>query len=214
MALVGVGLTLLTHREVDAETWGYWMFARIFSDTGTFVTPDRSPLYTLYLNAFLWLGYSGAAMAEHVVTSLAILGAITGFFRRYLGLGIALLAALLWLPFLQASSPPVQGLALACSLWSLVLRRREKESTALAGSYALLAVAYMLRPSYLIFIVLFATWDLFRLVRTQGARDLVLSIRTRAVSIWPVVPVIALLLWFSLAQSGHQWNNANFASST
>ena len=72
----------------------------------------------------------------------------------------------------------------------------------------------MLRPSYLIFIVLFATWDLFRLVRTQGARDLVLSIRTSAVSIWPVVPVIALLLWFSLAQSGHQWNNANFASST
>jgi hypothetical protein len=52
-AAVALGMfafTLLSRQEISGETWGYWFFARYFAETGDFISADRSPLYTLYLN--------------------------------------------------------------------------------------------------------------------------------------------------------------------
>ena len=147
-------LTFFTRQEISGETWGYWFFARLFAETGEFVAPDRSPLYILYLNGFRWLGYPLSVTAEHFVTGLFVIFGIVAMFRSHLGLGLAIFAALLWYPYLQFAEPPLQQMALACSLWGLVVRRATGVRTGLGPSYALFLAAYMFRSSYVVLILL------------------------------------------------------------
>ena len=63
-------LSLLKHWEVTNESWGYWYFSKVFLDTGKFVNFDRSPIYTVYLSLFVWLGYPLSYILEYIVTTL------------------------------------------------------------------------------------------------------------------------------------------------
>ena len=40
-----VSLSMLNRWEMTAEAWGYWFFARIFSETGMFMIPDPEVLF-------------------------------------------------------------------------------------------------------------------------------------------------------------------------
>lgn len=215
-AIVAVlGVSALTHWEPSGETWGYWYFARVFAESAQFAIPDRGPLYTLYLNGFRWLGYPTSVIVEFLVTSTIAVAALVGLLRRYLGLGVAVFAALLWVPFLETSEPPVQKLALACSCWAVVARGAVESRTRfrLVLSYAVLGLGYMFRATHAIFIVVFATWDALRLLREGGVRALGPAMRPRWGD-WPVGVVIVLSIWFALMQSPNPWNNAWFASTT
>ena len=120
--IIVVCLTMFSSWEMGGETWCYWYFARVFAETGGFIVPDRSPLYTLYLNLFTWLPYPASVTAEYLVTTSITVIALVAFFRSYLGIWLALLAACIWIPYLQMNEPPVQKLALASSLVAVLLR--------------------------------------------------------------------------------------------
>lgn len=210
-------LTLFTHQEISGETWGYWFFARVLSESGEFVAPDRSPLYTLYLSGFRWLGYPLAVTVEQVVSGVVVVLAIITLLRRDLGLGVAVIGGLVWLPFLQFAEPPLQKLGLACIIWGLVARRSTNPRFALTASYLLFFVAYLSRPTFAVFILLFAAWDIWRVVRGGMGRDLLDSVRSRKSILTlglPLVLVIASLSWFGLSQSSHRWNTPGFATTT
>lgn len=173
--MAGVGLSSFSHWEPGGETWGYWYFARVFVESEKFIIPERSPLYTLYLNGFRWLDYPASVTVEYLVTSCIVAIALAVLFRPYLGLGVAVFAALLWVPFLQRSDPPVQGLALACSCLAIAARSAGNDRFRLALSYALLGLAYMFRHTYILVVLLFLARDTVRVVRSSGRESFFLD---------------------------------------
>lgn len=213
MAIVGgVALSTFNRWEPSGETWGYWFFARLFAESGSFVIPDRSPLYTLYLNGFRWLGYPEMVIIEYIVTSSIAVLALVILLRPYLGLRLSVFAVLLWIPFLQVSEPPVQTLALACSCFAIVARRTESSRFRSSVSYTLLGFAYMFRSTYIIMILLFAAWDVLKILKKRKVR--LAELRPRLSTDWPVLCFAVLFIWFLVMQSPHAWNNAWFASTT
>lgn len=203
----GISLTLFNHWEISGETWLYWLFARIFAESGRFIILDRSPLYTLYLSGFRWLGYPDCVTAEYLVTSFIVVAGMVALFKPYIGLGLSVFGALLWMPFLQVAEPPVQKMALACSCWGLVARRGQGDRFGLALFYALFTAAYMFRSTYVIPIVVFAGYDILQVLRRRGIKGLTSAIRPN-IKDWPVGIVVGLLVWFLMMQSPHPWNNA------
>jgi len=237
IAAAAIVLSLFTHSPVSDENWGYWLFARIFADTGEFITPDRSPLYTVYLNGFRWIGYPGAVAVEYLVTTTIVTFAFVGLFRKYLGLPMAVFTAILWIPFLQQAAPAVQPLALACSFWAMALRRSENSKTGWAGAYALFALATMFRFSYVIFILLYGLWDVYKVLKRRKVWKVLSDVRLSSVTGWiggirghnqgsghsipllikigwPIAVVAVLFVWFGAMQSPSRWNNGNFETMT
>lgn len=222
IAVSAIVLSLFTHSPVSNENWGYWLFARIFAETGEFITPDRSPLYTVYLNVFRWIGYPGSVATEYLVTTSIVTVSFISLFRKYLGFTLAVITAILWIPFLQTAAPAVQPLALAFSFWGMTLRRTEGSGTIRAGSYALFALAAMFRFSYAIFVVLYLLWDLYQFMKRRNFRIPSVTDQfkgdqasRRSISflikvLWPIAIVAVLFVWFGAMQSPSRWNNGNF----
>lgn len=209
--VVAVCVTMFSGWEMGGETWGYWYFARVFAETGNFVVLDRSPLYVLYLNLFSWMPYPASVTAEYLVTTSITVIALVAFSRPYLGILLALLAACIWIPYLQSAEPPVQKLALACSLVAVLLRGGKADRFRLAASYAFLGLAYLFRPTYILLVILFVASDM--LWSTQGNRTKTwLSWRPKFTNDWPIILIIGLLLWFLFSQSSSPWNNVGFTA--
>lgn len=209
--IIAVCLSMFSNWEMCGETWGYWYFARVFAETGGFIVPDRSPLYTLYLNLFTWLPYPASVTAEYLVTTIITVIALIVFFRPYLGVWLALLAACLWIPYLQMNEPPVQKLALASSLVAILLRGDKGDRLRLVASYAFLFLAYLFRQTYVLMIVTFLAYDTLRTMRKSGIRRC-FSWRPQFRSDWPLLLVSILLLWFLSCQSSSPWNNVWFTN--
>lgn len=208
---IGIALTLFRHWEPSSESWGYWLFARIFAETGRFVIVSRGSLYVLYLNLFRGLGYPYSVIVEYISTSLILAVSLVLLFRRYLGLFWAVFIVILWLPFFQAAEPPIQNLALACCCLAIAARNTKPTRFRLALSYALFGFAYMFRTPYIIFIGVFATWDILKVFRQNNLKNSFLILFPKKYD-WPILVVLVLLVWFSTMQSGHPWNNGWFAT--
>ena len=207
----GIWLTMFSHFEMGGESWGYWYFARVFAETGKFIIMDRGPLYVLYLNLFRWLGYPLSVSVEFFMTSLIVVVSLIVFFRRYLGLALAVFSSLLWLPFLQTTEPPVQGLALALSCLAMSARNKSGGRFCVSLSYCLFFLAYTLRSIYIIFIVLFALRDIFCFLKATKGKISLMKLLPKPGN-WPILFGVLLFLWFSFNQSSNQWNNAWFAT--
>lgn len=197
---------MFSNWEIGGETWGYWYFARVFAETGGFIVPDRGSLYTLYLNLFTWLPYPASVTAEYLVTTSITVMALVAFFRPYLGIWLALLAACFWIPYLQTAEPPVQKLALASSLIGVLLRENKSDRFGVTSSYAFFGLAYMFRGSYALLIVVFAVHDVLKIIRQRAIKALIA--RPRISSYWPAILIMVLFFWFAMNQSPHRWNNA------
>jgi len=204
-------LSLFRHWEPSGETWGYWFFARIFAQTGKINILSRSPIYTFYLSMFRWMGYPLSVTVEYIVSSFIVVTSLTALFKRRIGLFWTVFAVFLWIPFLQVAEPPVQKLALAFSCFAIALRGKKITRFRLAASYALLGISYMLRCTYIVFILVFAIWDSIRLFKQKNLKGFVKAIRPK-IKDWPIFFVLALLICFGIIQSNHPWNNAWFTS--
>lgn len=206
IAIVAVFLTMFQSWEPSPESWGYWYFARVFAETGRFIVLDRSPLYILYLNLFTWMPYPTSVTVEYLVTTSITVIAIIAFFRPYIGIWLALLAACIWIPYLQTAEPPVQKLALACSLVAVLLRSGKADRFRLAASYAFLILACLFRQTYILLIIVFLASDILRTMRGSGIKTWFFW-RPKLTSDWPIILVIGLVLWSLSFQSPSPWNN-------
>ena len=199
-------LSLFNRWEPCGESWGYWLFARIFSEEGRFIVLDRSPLYTLYLQIFLWLSYPYSVIVEYTVTTSITVFALVSLLKRCISIWIALFAALLWVPYLQTAEPPVQKLALACICFAVIVRSSNGNRFRCASFYALLFLAYLFRSTYISFIVLFLVYDIFKVLKRGGITALYRAISPQRTD-WPIILIMVLLGWFLIMQSPHRWNN-------
>ena len=203
---MGIFLTLFRRWEMSTESWGYWFFARVFSETGKFIVFDRSPLYTLYLNAFRWWGYPFSVTTEYIVTSFILGVTLVFFFRKYLGLALSCFAVILWLPYLQSAEPPVQKLALLASCLAVMVRLTATTRFKFALSYSLLGIAYMFRSTYILWILIYAANDFLGFLKTKKFSAVLSFLKPRKAD-FPIAIVFILYLWFILMRSPHPWNN-------
>lgn len=202
-----VSLSMLNRWEMTAEAWGYWFFARIFSETGMFMIPDRSPLYILYLNLFAWMSYPISVTVQYLVSGTFAIASIVILFKKYLGFRTAVFAGVLWIPYLlQFAEPPVQAISLGVMCLAVAARQVDSSRSYLVTSYALLSVAAMLRPTYIVAIGIFVMWDVAMVLKKSGLRTLLVEIRPRRTD-WPVGVILVLFIWFAVMQSPHPWNN-------
>lgn len=202
----GAFITLFSHWEPGGEEWYYWLFSRIFRDGGGFLILGRSPLYTLYLNFFSWLGYPNSVIVEDLVTTIIVTIAILILFKRSLGLWLALFAAVLWIPVFQDMFP-TRILAMAFICIAVTVRMKKSDGYHFSISYALIAIAFMLRPTFIIFMFAFLVWDIYKTTKQEGIKALAASIRPKLAD-WPIVVIVALICWFLIMQSPHKWNNS------
>lgn len=210
----GVFLSLFAHWEPSGESWGYWFFARVFRETGEWIIPGRSPLYVLYLNFFTWMDYPTRVTVEYIVTMLILVGSLTALFRKQMGLVLSAFAVVMWIPFFQTAEPPVQNLALACSCLAVLVRYDQETRFRLASSYALFVCATLFRSTYSLFLVIFAVWDGFQLLRHKSFKERLSSslLLVPRKQDWPIFLMIVLMGWFWGKQSTHRWNDAWMAT--
>lgn len=237
-AVTGFFLLLsVFHHWEPSETWGYWAFSRILWETGEFIIPDRSPAYVTYLLLFRWLPFPVSIATEYFVTTGITVAALIVFFRPLLGLGMATFAVILWIPFLQIAEPPPQKLALALSLFAVMLRNKRPSPFRISSSYALLILCYLLRSTYQFFLLVFLVWDITTWITkklkkispltirgvggvmsrhgqdslraTRGiVRHIIQAVRTHSVFFIVLSFYLLILLW----QSPHPWNTIYFST--
>src|SRR3989344_1623659 len=207
--LAAIVLSLFMHWEPGGESWIYWFFTRIFLETGRFTLPDRSPLYTLYLSLFQWMGYPVSLIAEHIFTYFMVLGSLVLLFRRYLGLALSTFASLLWLPFLKVAEPSVQAIGLAFSCIAVYIRTstsKKHKNYLKAASYTFFVLAYFLRGSYIVVLGVFILWDLYLILKKKDIKEIMQSFRPN-INYLPFILLIALSILFMSVQSDHRFNN-------
>ena len=201
--------SLLVPYGLNGENWIYWLFNRILFETGKFIIFERSPLYTLYLVLFNWMGYPLSVTAEYVTTAIITLSAFYVFFRRFIPAWASLFVSVLWMPFLlYYSVPQVQLLALAFSLFAVMSRLKGHSRKNLVRFYFLMFVAYSFRATYQFMILLFLGWDIWKVIKEKGLSESIKRLKPRTID-WPIAAVFATIIAFSLFQSPHRWNNAN-----
>ncbi len=208
-------LSLFRHWEPSGETWGYWAFSRILAETGRFIISDRSPAYVTYLLLFQWLPFPVSVATEYFVSTGIVITSLIIFFRPLLGLSMAIFAVILWIPFLQVAEPPPQKLALALSLFAVMLRNKRPSSFHISTSYALLILCYLLRSTYQFLFLIFLLWDVYRAIhylRHHSYSHWKEWVSTR--SIWPLLVVLGFYLLVLFRQSPHPWNTVYFSTGT
>ena len=195
--------------EPSGETWGYWYFSRVFSETGGFIIPDRSPLYILYIKLFSWISYPTSVTVEYIFTTGVVVIALFILFRSFVTTYSALIASCIWIPYLQFAEPPVQKLALACSILAVLFRRGRTDEFRIILSYTFLLLAYLFRQTYILLIITFLTYDIYSKFQLDRIKWLI-SWRLKPKNIWPLALTVLLIIWFVTSQSSSSWNNVWF----
>ncbi len=203
-----VAVSLFAHWEPSGESWYYWFFARLVSETGTFCIPDRSPLYTLYLQLFRWMGYPLSVTVEYCVTTFVAVFLLFLLFRSYFRPAFLVLVCILWIPLLQVSEPPVQAMAMACLCFAAVIRSMGISRAYQSLSYALLIAGMMFRPTYVVALIVFLCWDIGKIFRGRTAPVVLLPRRQD----WPILVALLFALLFQVRQSTHPWSGTSPAS--
>jgi len=208
--------------EMSVEQWGYWYFARVLKETGLFVIADRSPVYTIYLNLFSWIGYPHSVELEYMVTTLIGVFSFYTFLKPFIGRIAVTIFLVLWIPVLQLGEPSVQLLSLSCVLLAAHLRISKKFQHVTLLTYFLFYLAGMLRLPNFVYMAVFFTYDMnqYALLNLNKLKEffsnyttksLTLSLRRNITSIFVVFFAISLSAVVFIRQSPLPLNNAFFA---
>jgi hypothetical protein len=211
--LFAILLTLFQHYEIDIDIWGYWMNARIISETGKLPILERGPPYSVYLTLFRLLPYPNSVTVEYVVTSLITVVSLVMFLNPYFGLSVSTISAVLWIPYLQLMHPNSQKLALSCTFWAMIIRRKISGRFGISLSYAVLMLAYFFRPNYLYFLIFFLLWDTFLLLKQQKEKILQI-LKPHLKTDWPILVVATMFVCIQVFQSPNPWNNIFWGTTT
>lgn len=211
LLLFAILFSLFQHWELSIESWGYWFFARVLAETGKFTLIERSPPYSIYLNLFRLFNYPFSIILEYIVTTFITVFGISYFFKPYLGRSLSFLAILIWIPFMQVSEPPVQKIALLINGLGIYLRIHKKDRYGTCLSYSLLILACLFRMTYFVFILIFITFDLFRIFKKNRLKILK-GFRLNLKTDWPLILVIGMYLLFQLLQSPLPFNDVYFTT--
>jgi hypothetical protein len=215
LLFITLSIVLLDSTEPGGESWGYWFFSKELLNGNGFIISSRSPLYTIYLNLFSWSGYPYFFTIESFFSASIVAYSLYSLFKIKLNIWHALLAAVIWIPFIMQSVPPVQPLALALSCFAFILRKKirdDNEQRRLYSiSYSLLILAFMMRPTYILIIFVVVTYDLWKLYKSDDLKKMLLGLKLQKTD-WILLATLITMIFLSTSPSQHQWNNAWLSS--
>jgi hypothetical protein len=197
---------LFSHQEIHGENYYYWFFTKVFLESGQFPVFDRSPLTVLYLAPFYVLDFPNNVLAESTLRILIIAVSLYLFVRLITNPIISSVAVLIWLPYILDAAPFGQNLALATVLIATWYRIQYSEFS-FCYFYALLIVAFLFRIDFIIFIGIFALYDFGQILFRQNYLRTLSRFRLSS-TIWPLLALLSLLIYFTIFQWDHPWNNA------
>ena len=208
---------MLLHHEGGGETWGYWVFADELYNEGRFISQSRSPLYILYFQLFYWAGFPNFVYMEWITTSLITGLSLYLLLRIQLSEWVSIFGVVIWLPFIRYSEPPVLSLALAMTSIAFIIRSNSlnlyTDRSVITASYTFLIMAYLLRSTYILPLVIVVLYDLWNYYKLNGFRNIFI-IMIPTPRDWYLLAVITFLIVSSLLISVHPWNNPWFSSTT
>lgn len=208
-------LTLFQHFEIEYNNWGYWVFGRIFAETGKLPVLERAPLYAIYLSLFRLIPYPYSVTLEYLVTTMFTVISLIMFLSPYLSFPLSAISIILWLPNLQLMTPNVQKIALALTCWAVIVRQKFSGRLGITLSYLLMTGAYVFRPTYRYYIYVYIIFDIIYFVKhTQNNRISTFFKKMSLKTDWPIGIIIGLFLTIWILQSPHRWNNVYWATTT
>jgi len=204
-------ISIFNHWELGGESSGYWFFSKILLDKGGFLVLERSPLYTIYLLLFQWLDYPNSIIIEYILTTLISSYSIMLLVKFLTNSNIGILSGILWIFLLQGSEPPVNKLALAFSIFALIVRLNKSTRFNLTSSYALFIVSYLFRQNYILLVLTVFIVDLGHSYYKYGLIELCKKLKIQKED-WPLILVFSVITIFIIFQSNHPWNNIYFGN--
>jgi hypothetical protein len=209
--LIGIAfLSLLVNWTPSGESWGYWFFNKELLDNGNIVINDRSPLFIVYLTLFSWLEYPLNIITQYFFSASVLLISFVYLLKKYTWPPLILVASAAWLPFIMVSEPPTQALAMAFSNFAIGYRVLKGNSKNLGVFYLLLFCSFFLRGTYLILLLSFVVYDLFRIFK-KGYKFFLIPKKIKSNFIF-LLPILIIIFFTLMRQSPHPFNNAYFIS--
>ena len=200
-------VSMLNSWEPGGESWTYWYFTRVLNEGGGFINFDRSPIYTIYLSVFYWIGYPTSVGLEYIVTTVIIAISSTIFLKRFIGIAPATFGSLLWIIFIQDAEPPVQKFSFAFSLLAINERLNGTQRRNIVLSYTFLLAAYCFRSTYVILLILMLSWDIYTFQKSNFSQKLKSHLKIKLQD-WPIFSLAISLPIMKILESNHPWNNA------
>lgn len=198
--------------EDTADSWGYWYFAKELTKGGSSVIVDRGPIYVAYLALFSWIDYPSSIDLSAFVSVLIFSSAFIVLFSRFVSNVISALCIVIWLPFIRGSEPMAQFLGFALIFLVAKLRSLKLDNKAMYVFYAYpaLLLAYLCRPSFLVFILIYGICDCYLMVKEKSERGRT-SRLISSYHLWLSIGLTAVILYYISRQSSSPWNNVWFA---
>ncbi len=145
----------------SGEQYGYWYFNKIFGIESLFPDVSRSPIYIIYLNLFSWIDVPFNYYSEAIISNFLLSISLFFLFRKEYNSFYVFLIIALSIGFFYNLIPYPQALALSFLNFAIILRRT-KNSLNYFLSYTLIILAIYCRITYIIVLILFIFFDLFK----------------------------------------------------
>ena len=143
------------------ETWGYWYFSKILAQTGEFIIFDRSPLYVSILTFLNTIKYPLNIIIHNAVLAIIISASFLYLCKGYAWWPIIFILSAGFTIETIKSEPPTLGLAMALLNFSIGIRLWGMSSNKIFHSYILMIISFLIRPNFIVPIIIFAAYDLY-----------------------------------------------------
>ena len=193
--------------DVSNENINSWFFAKLFLSNPEFIVLPRSPLYQLYLTPFTMLPHPTSIIVERSISTFICFIPIALLLCKIFTFKIGIITAIFAAPDLVLVEPTAQAFAFSLSCLAFFLRLKFSHDRFKSYNlfYSLLILVWSLRSNFIILLVLFAMWDLFRVAKNKQWK-LFFEFFNFKVQ-WPILLCILFCGLTVINQSSHRWNN-------
>jgi hypothetical protein len=205
LCMIVVAMYLLTPRfwEPAAETWKYWMAARVMKDTGGFPILSHGPLYVAYLQFFLLFDFPLSLYMENFVTHFFCYAAIFFLLKSMIPRIPALLLVCAWIPIIAT----IEGSATVAGMGFIALYLYKMSNAHGKNGIAppSLGAAALCHSSYIPFFIGHVFGSVLEL--WKGRRSQKETWKGLTLSGWMINAVLLIVLLITLLFPSGRWDN-------
>lgn len=205
LCMIVVAMYLLTPRfwEPVAETWKYWMAAKVMKETGGFPIISHGPVYVLYLQFFLMFDFPMSFYMEYFVTHFFCYAAIFFLLKSMIPGIPALLLVCAWIPMIAI----IEGSATVAGMGFIALYLYKMSNADGKNGIAppSLGAAALCHSSYIPFFIGHIFGSILEL--WKGRRSQKEIVKGLTLSGWMINAVLLVILLGTLMFPSDRWDN-------
>lgn len=199
----------LSYNYFDHEQYGYWYFAKIFSESYEFSDISRSPLYIVYLNLFNYLEFPYNMLSDSIVSNFVATISLYFLFKERLESKFLIVILILSIGFLYNSIPYTQSLAFGIANFALFFRIKGGDKNFII-SYILIISSIFFRNTYIIIFLVFIFFDICKIFFFSDAA----KIKKLSILALSIIVLFLSTLYFESKIAVSKYNNGYFNINT